>query len=462
MLHTKLENAALYLPNIKWSPLNNEGRPMDEQTLKNIENDYLKAWYVKHIAFNTNLTEGIEDYYTKSARKTMRSFIAQNRAEHITIESTTLEHHPTLNFFSEDGQLVVITDHNVIEYKRTYRNKKVLLEATERSTYQIVMLLEDGFWRIRHMVKTNTENYEPEHPTLTINTLNIKGINYYPKDTPWQMFGATFDMSAIAKDFELLENEGINTIRLFVPYETFGKARIDNDKLDQLVQLMDAADHHKLKVLVTLFDFYGDYSVIDWTLTQRHAETIVTRLKDHPALLGWDVKNEPNLDFESRNKVNVTAWLTAMINHIKSIDNTHLVTIGWSDAESAPILNDKVDVVSFHYYKTIDGLEMTYNDLRTKINNKPIAITEFGMSSYRGLWQPFGNSEEDQADYHNAAQEVFDKNNIPAMSWTLYDFTEIPKEVVGRLPWRRDKQKHFGFIDKDGTKKASFEYLTKK
>lgn len=35
----------------------------------------------------------------------------------------------------------------------------------------------------------------------------------------------------------------------------------------------------KLKVIVTLFDFYGDYSVLDWTLNQRHAETIVAALK---------------------------------------------------------------------------------------------------------------------------------------------------------------------------------------
>jgi len=50
MLHTKLEKIEQYIPEVIWSPLNNEGRPMDEEVLKKIENDYLDAWYVKLVA----------------------------------------------------------------------------------------------------------------------------------------------------------------------------------------------------------------------------------------------------------------------------------------------------------------------------------------------------------------------------------------------------------------------------
>ncbi|WP_330444563.1 hypothetical protein Q4Q34_18720 [Flavivirga abyssicola] len=47
------------------------------------------------------------------------------------------------------------------------------------------------------------------------------------------------------------------------------------------------------------------------------------------------------------------------------------------------------------------------------------------------------------------------------MSWTLYDFTNIPKEVVGRLPWCKNAQKRFGFIDENGTKKNAFKFISK-
>ena len=85
---------------------------------------------------------------------------------------------------------------------------------------------------------------------------------------------------------------------------------------------------------------------------------------------------------------------------------------------------------------------------------------EFGLSSYDGFWKPYGSSEEDQANYHKKAHQIITANNLQYMSWTLYDFVDIPKEVVGRLPWRKNAQKQFGFIDTNGTKKAAFIYIS--
>ncbi len=87
------------------------------------------------------------------------NIIDLNKAENISIEATTLEHQPTLEFFSEDGQLAVITDRNVVEYKRFYKNEELLFETKEVSTYKVMLLLEDGFWRIRHLVKQESSPF---------------------------------------------------------------------------------------------------------------------------------------------------------------------------------------------------------------------------------------------------------------------------------------------------------------
>ncbi|MDP5081627.1 MAG: cellulase family glycosylhydrolase [Winogradskyella sp.] len=461
MLHTEVKQIDQYLPELEWAALTNDGRTIDAQTLTAIKNDYLDAWYVKYIAYKTNTKQGIDDYYTDSASENIYSIIALNSENKTTIEATTLEHHPNLEFFSEDGQLAVLTDHDVIEFKRIFSNEKLITEVTEKSSYTVTLLLEDGFWRIRHLVKIKSKPYVVKNQSEAPKISELKGINYYPKANPWNMFGGNFDADIIASDFELITSAGLNSIRVFVPYEDFGKSSIDNDKITQLITLLDLAEIAHLKVMVTLFDFYGDYSVLDWTLTQHHAKTIVNALKNHNALASWDIKNEPNLDFESRGEELVTAWLNHMIDFVKSQDPNHAITIGWSNAESAPILKDKLDFISFHYYEDLDDLETTFKDLKTKITDKPIVITEFGVSSYRGLWNPLGNSEDNQADYHKTIQSVFTKNDIPFMSWTLYDFSEIPKEVVGRLPWRQNAQKHFGFIDEMGIKKPSFKYISK-
>ena len=118
MLHTEIKKVEQYLPKLDWQPLTNEGRPMDKENLKAIEDDYLDAWYVKHVAYMTNTMTGLDDFYTESARENIQNVISINSESQTVIEATTLAHNPTLEFFSEDGQLAVLTDHDVIEYKK--------------------------------------------------------------------------------------------------------------------------------------------------------------------------------------------------------------------------------------------------------------------------------------------------------------------------------------------------------
>ncbi|TCP23296.1 cellulase (glycosyl hydrolase family 5) [Tenacibaculum skagerrakense] len=461
LLHTEVKKVDQYLPKITWKEDGNEGREMNSQTLKNLENDYLDAWYIQQIAYKSNTTKGINDYFTENARKNLFAFIEHNKNENIFVDSTTLEHHPDILFFSEDGQLIVLEDKNVIQYKKVFKNNQLLFEVTEKSDYKIILLAEDGFWRIRHIIKENTSEVTNQLANNSFNISQIKGINYYPQATPWKMFGDEFDAKVIANDFEIIKNAGLNTIRVFIPYEDFGKAKVKDEKLHKLTQVLDLAEKSQLKVILTLFDFYGNYETSDWTLNHRHAETIVSTFKNHPALLAWDLKNEPNLDFDSRGKQQIISWLEHLIVLVKSIDEKHPITIGWSNAESATILKDKVDFISFHYYGDYKSFENIYDKIKEEAPNKGIILGEFGTSSYSGLWKPIRKSKNKQATYHREMQKILTYKNIPFISWTLYDFDKIPKEVIGRLPWRTQPQKKFGFIDSKGNKKPSFQYISK-
>jgi len=274
-------------------------------------------------------------------------------------------------------------------------------------------------------------------------------------------FGGEFDESIVAKDFELIHTMGLNTIRVFVPYLEFGKASIDKERLEQLRLTLDLAQKLELKVVVTLFDFYGNYAINDWTITHRHAEHIVTALKDHKAILAWDIKNEPDLDFKSRGKKNVLGWLEQMTINIKEWDENHLVTIGWSNPEAATNLSKQVDFVSFHYYKNPTEFTEAYTNLKKAVPNKVIVLQEYGYSSYGGIWNGFLGSQEKQANYYTKMQKAIHKEKLPFILWTLYDFKEIPTSVVGRLPWRKVRQKYFGLIDINNQPKDAYEELIK-
>ncbi len=472
MLHLEKETINTYAPKVIWENTENVGRKMEPNTLKMIEKDYLFSWYVKNKSLEKNKKQGIEDFYTKNARINLYQSIDYNLKNKITIESTTLKHYPKLEFYSEDGQQVVFTDKNVIEYQKIFKDEKLITAVQDTATYKVLMLLEDGFWRVRHIQKMKLEPFAKDtiklNPEFKIDgkkikynnvDFTIKGINYYPKKSAWDTFGTLFNKDTITNDLDIIKKAKLNSIRIFIQYDDFGKADVIPEKLQKLKILLDLAETKNLKVIVTLFDFYSDYTLESWTLTSRHAEKIVSEFKNHKAILAWDIKNEPNLDFENRDKKNVLSWLQQMITVVKENDPNHLVTIGWSNSYEATNLEDKVDFVSYHFYNAIDDFE-TENATLEKATKKPVVIQEFGVPSYQGFWNWTGNNEEDQAEYYKQIQEKFKKNKLSFMSWTLYDFPYVPDQVAGKWPWQKNKQKNFGFIDSKGKIKPSFEFIT--
>lgn len=465
ILHLGVALEQVYLPNTSWDTLDNEGRKMEEQTLDDIEDDFLRAWYVRSVALKNNDPFGLDDYYTESMRNNVKSLIGINSSNNSSISSTALNHKLHLDFYSADGKLVSFTDSMVTEVHEVYTAGKLVNRYTDITSYRVIMLLEDGFWRIRHLL-TLDHKLDPNKPETSPKKFEdiseCRGINYYPGAQAWRLFDQELDKRALNEDFELLRSNGLNTLRIFIPYSTFGKAKISKVKLERLVEFMDLAGQYKLQVLVTLFDFYGNYDLPDWTLTHRHAEGIVRALRDHPALLGWDIKNEPDLDFESRGKERVLSWLSEMINQVKSWDPNHPVTIGWSNPKDAIELNKEVDFISFHYYE--DPADFTYaiEALKKNLGEKEILLEEFGYSSYSGMANLWIGSEAKQKEYFMEMKSALIAEEIPSLFWTLHDFEEIPNEVVGRLPWRKARQKYFGFIRSDGSKKPAFEYLNNK
>ncbi len=452
-----------YQPSITWTTEGQRGRKISKQALGELEKDYLNAWYVKNIALANYDPLGIEDYYTEDARKQLKMLVKNNQENHIQIEATTLSHHPRLEFYSLDGKLAVLTDNNVVQFENIYVNGELIHQEKTIYSYQVILMLEDGFWRIRQIVKIpNQPEVKKPLQQLSFDVKNWKGINYYPKDNPWDMFGDTFNETVIHTDFATIAEMGLNSIRVFVPYEKFGGASVDEMYLQQLETLLDIAQNNDLKVLVTLFDFYGNYDLLDWTLTQRHAQTIVSRLKNQEALLGWDVKNEPDLDFESRGKDRVLAWLAEMAKQIKEHDSVHPVTIGWSTPKAALDLSNEVDFVSFHYYEDPEDLEKHYLALKDAIGSKPLVLEEYGKSSYSGIWNLFSNSEDAQANYHEKVQAILTREQLPYFLWTLHDFELVPTPVVGRKPWRKAPQKYFGLIDTEGTQKPAYQKINTK
>ncbi len=458
-----------YKPVFNWSNLENPGRDFIAKNQGEVQRDYTDSWYVKNLNQAVNTTKGIADFYTDSSRVNLFRVIEMNKKLGLSVHGTTLSHNIDINFFSADGKLVAFDDNNVHEVYRIFRNDSLIGQQEQFSNYKIVMLLEDGFWRIRHMVRSNSIDTtqiqidskasdfvrrKGKQLLLNNNPYYIRGINYYPKETPWAMFGDKYNDTIIDQDFQKIDSLGFNTARIFVSFEEFGKEEVDQKSVLQLRRTLDLAQRHNLKLIVTLFDFFGNYDIINWTLTEQHLKGIVGPLKEHPAILAWDLKNEADLDMQVHSEEQVTSWLDFALKRLKFYDPNHLITIGWLHPHPHFAKKSTTDFMTFHFYEDVGDFDKVYDQWAIH-TDKPLVVGEFGLHSFKKSF--LGNSQEDQREHYRIIMNKIEQEEKHFLAWTLYDFPELPKEVFGIFPWITLPQKNMGLLDVDGNPKLVME-----
>jgi len=283
------------------------------------------------------------------------------------------------------------------------------------------------------------------------------GINYYPASASWADFWKEFPKDEIQKDLETANDLNVNSLRIFLTHDYFDMENTRENALMKLEVFLDICEAKGLSVLITLFDLRPNYTLSNWNADISHIDRILSRIAGHKAILGIDLKNQPDLDFEIWGQERVEAWLTIMARHVQT-QYSHLpVTTGWSKSDNATGLSDVFDFVTYHEYKNPKGLEARYRKVKATAGNKPIMITELGST----IWHPpFIKALEENkqaARLDQQLNQLGDANGV--FLWTLNDFDDVSPNVVGRLPWRRAQQKHFGIIRHDGTERPAATIL---
>ncbi|MFY7810764.1 MAG: glycosyl hydrolase family 5, partial [Flavobacterium sp.] len=153
ILYLETEPIDVYLPKVNWIIPKNIEYKIDSNVLKKIEKHYLYSIVSKNKAMKSNSINYLKDFYTENKLIEFEKIINFNKKNKISIESTTLEHHLSLNYYSEDGTLVVFTDEKVIEYTNYKKENNFIFSTQDTVGYKNIMLLEDGFWKIRQSKK---------------------------------------------------------------------------------------------------------------------------------------------------------------------------------------------------------------------------------------------------------------------------------------------------------------------
>ena len=277
----------------------------------------------------------------------------------------------------------------------------------------------------------------------------LTGLNYYPASASWGDFWKDFPIKEIQADLEKARTLNVNTLRIFLNHDYFDSALTRDEALAKLNVFLDLCEDKDIKVLVTLFDLRPNYTLSNWAADIDHIDYIFSDIANHKAILAVDLKNQADLDFERWGAGIVEAWLSVMARHIQTQFSEIPVTTGWSKAENAARLNDVFDIVTYHEYQNPKNFAARLATVKSAVGGKPVMITELGST----IWHPpFIQSLGEKAQAARLDSQLAQaKSTSGVFVWTLNDFDHVGSEVVGRLPWRKAQQRHYGLTRADGS-----------
>ncbi len=468
-------------PYLQWlEPSNKLIGHMSEEGRNVMIKDYLTNWKLSNFSLYEDASVGLSDYYTHDRYEKIKDEIPSG-LKSLHFKRADLSHHIKINFISADGELVNFTDYDVEEKYQLLDKKdknKIISRFDQTDSYNVTILLDDGYWRVKskQRIPSTPQDYRDTSIThtqrgiaqvsegrFTVDGLPFypKGINYYPKDSPWELFGEKYNPEIIDSDFKKVREMGFNTVRVFLNFHDFIGLTKFSTHLHQLHDLLGAADKNNVKVILTLFDFMGNYNLENYSTTDRQVEDLFRSLHTSPSIFAIDIKNEPDIDYYHHDRESVRDWLAFMIDRVRRYDPNHLITIGWAYPENADYLAEEVDFVSFHSYRDPEVLKTDIVSLRDKLpTDKIIVLEEFGKTSYKGIWNLYQSSSDDQKEYYTQVLDLLKEENIPFVLWSLYDYKKVPTKVVGRKPWHREPQKNYGILDSEGNAKGVVSLLT--
>ncbi len=219
--------------------------------------------------------------------------------------------------------------------------------------------------------------------------------------------------------------------------------------LDRLGRLLDMGAQHGVRFLITLDDYYRGKSEHWFQSTFRMeylplVRAVVARFRDHPAVMGWELMNEPTCGPEGFSQPCLDAeygWVKETSEAIKALDPCRPVSVGtigflWgSEADRSNFRRihslPSVDLVSIH--KQVGSEEREIVDMARDLG-KPWFFGEAYYQAYDDACRPIRS--DILAERANAvAADIRQSLDAGASGYLLWQFAAGPVDMGGRIQW---------------------------
>ena len=119
---------------------------------------------------------------------------------------------------------------------------------------------------------------------------DLKEVNYYPAAGGWTYMWSHFDPTAIDRDFARIRALDANTVRIIIQPSVFGFPTVRPVMADRLSEVIGLAAKHSLRVHLTLFDWWSQFSDIDGS--KEWVSSLLSRYRDDPRIAVVELQNE--------------------------------------------------------------------------------------------------------------------------------------------------------------------------
>jgi len=340
----------------------------------------------------------------------------------------------------------------------------------------------------------------------------LVGVNYWPRTSAMAMW-SRFDAGEIDEDFARIAALGLDIVRFFLTWETFqpGPEDISSHALRDFEILIERANARGLRVMPTLFcgHMSGVNWMPEWTLERREAgsrfrtiadgrvtrraiadfytgelleaqrtfvRVLGERVRDHPAILVWDLGNEFSNLRVPASADDAAHWSAALAHDL--FESSNLPVTGGTHGEDLSqdrnlrlsSLCEPWKFATMHGYPAYSSFARGTADpevvpflfeLSETFSDKSVLFSEFGNPAC-APGSPVSEipclDEREMAEYARAVLERLQaRGALGALWWCWSDYAP---ELAAEPPF--DEAPHefrFGIVRNDGSEKPVAKVL---
>jgi endo-1,4-beta-mannosidase len=305
-------------------------------------------------------------------------------------------------------------------------------------------------------------------------------------DWPWRVGAEAFDRA-----FEAMADVGLTVARIDLLWEAVEPeaGRLDERHLEVLDDVLAAARRHGIWLHPTLF-VGGEVGDAFWDVPWRdgrqphaneemrrlqadHARALAERWRGDPALIAWDLTDEPPFWlFRDTTDDDARAWTRTLVSALRAADPDHLVTIGTASQDighgpfRADVVAEDLDVVCVHPYPIYSPDLYPDQLLSPRLTRAAAFETALARGAGRSVMvHEYGASSAQFDPERIAAHDrllTWSSFGRGAIAYVAWCWTDAEPQAYRRAPYvRQPHETQFGVTDHEGRLRPRGEVLAR-